>query len=110
MQLAYIESGTLTYTVIEGTVTVTATDGTTRTVGPGQTATIGPGEWLVESEDIVHFGENAGSVPVVILASSLLEAGEPAAVPVDPAPSSGATPAVQPSPIQPGFGSPSPGT
>ncbi len=110
MQLAFIESGTLTYTVIEGTVTITAADGTTRTVGPGETATIAPGEWLVESEDIVHFGENGGNVPVVILAASLFEAGEPPAIPVDPSPSGGATPALKPSPVEPGFGTPPPGS
>jgi quercetin dioxygenase-like cupin family protein len=102
MQLAFIESGTLTYTVIEGTVTVTGVDGTPRTVGPGQTATVVSGEWLIESQEIVHFGENAGPEPVVILAASLLEAGQPPAIPVGP------SPALEPSPIEPGFESPAP--
>ena len=102
MQLAFIESGTLTYTVIEGTVTVTGVDGAPRTVGPGQTATVVAGEWLIESQEIVHFGENAGTVPVVILAASLFEAGQPAAIPESP------SPAIEASPLQPGFESPAP--
>jgi quercetin dioxygenase-like cupin family protein len=87
MQLALIESGTLTYTVIEGTVVVHAAGGATRSIGPGETGTIGPGEWIVEDETIVHFGKNAGSEPVVILAASLLAADEPPAILVSPAPS-----------------------
>jgi len=92
MQLALIESGTLTYTVIDGEVTVHAADGITRTIGPGETGTIQAGEWIAEDESIHHFGKNAGSVPVVILASSLLAADEPPAI-QDPS----APPAVSPS-------------
>lgn len=106
MQLAYVESGTLTYNVIEGEVTITSPDGATRTVGPGETATIVAGEWLVETEEVVHFGENAGPEPLVILAASLLEAGQPAAIPVSPSPSPSLR--VGPSPVEPGIGSPPP--
>jgi quercetin dioxygenase-like cupin family protein len=81
MQLAFIESGTLTYTVLVGTVTVHQADGGTRTIASGQTGTIAAGEWIAEDETIHHFGKNAGTVPVVILASSLLEADQPPAIP-----------------------------
>lgn len=91
MQLALIESGTLTYTVIEGEVTVHQVDGRTRSIGPGDTGTIAPGEWIVEHEGIVHFGANKGSDPVVILASSLLESDEPPAIAMP-------TPGTSPSP------------
>ena len=87
VQLAYVESGTLTYTVIEGTVTVHHVDGGSRSIGPGETARIEAGEWIAEDEVIVHFGENAGTEVVVILASSLLDAAEPPAIPVSPSPS-----------------------
>lgn len=106
MQLAYVESGTLTYNVIEGEVTITSADGAPRKVGPGETATVVAGEWLVETEDIVHFGENGGPDPLVILAASLLEAGQPAAIPVSPSPSPSLR--VGPSPVEPGVGSPPP--
>lgn len=83
MQLALIESGTLTYTVIEGTVTVHQADGGTRTIGAGETGKIAPGEWIAEDETVVHFGANEGTEPVVILASSLLDAAEKPAIPVE---------------------------
>jgi quercetin dioxygenase-like cupin family protein len=88
MQLALIESGSLTYSVIEGTITVHAADGATRTIGPGETGTIGAGEWIAETETIVHFGANDTDSPVVILAASLLAADEPPAIPVTLSPSS----------------------
>ena len=84
MQLALVESGTLTYSVVEGSVTVHERDGGSRIVGPGETTTIRSGEWIVETEDIVHFGENRSDLPVVILASSLLATGEPPAITTDP--------------------------
>jgi quercetin dioxygenase-like cupin family protein len=86
MQLAFIEAGTLTYTVVQGAVTVHQADGATRLISAGQTGKIAPGEWIVEDETIVHFGANEGPEVVVILASSLLEADEPPAIPVTPAP------------------------
>jgi quercetin dioxygenase-like cupin family protein len=88
MQLAYIESGTLTYTVVQGTVTVHAAGGSTRQISAGQTGTIATGEWLTETPDIVHFGENATDQPITILASSLFAQGQPPAIPVSPAPTS----------------------
>ena len=87
MQLALVESGTLTYTVIAGTVAVHAADGSTRSIGLGETGTIQSGEWIVEDETVVHFGKNAGTDPVVILVASLLAADEPPAIVVTPAPS-----------------------
>jgi quercetin dioxygenase-like cupin family protein len=87
MQLALIESGSLTYSDIEGTIVVHSADGSTRTIGPGETGTIEAGEWIAESESIVHFGANDTDSPVVILAASLLSADEPPAIAVTPAPS-----------------------
>jgi hypothetical protein len=72
--------------VIEGSVTVHAVDGATREIVAGQIGRIGPSEWIVEDETVVHFGENEGPAVVIILASSLLEADEPPAIPVTPAP------------------------
>jgi quercetin dioxygenase-like cupin family protein len=85
MQLAQVESGLLTYTVVEGVVTIHETDGGSRQIGPGQTGMIEAGEWIAEHEGVVHYGENAGPAVVVILASSLLEADEPPAIPVESA-------------------------
>lgn len=67
-------------------VAVHEADGGDRTIGPGQTSQIAAGEWIAEHEGVVQFGENGGTVPVIILASSLLEGDQPAAIPVSPAP------------------------
>jgi len=91
MQLALIETGTLTYTVISGSVDVHATDGSTRTISAGKTGTINAGEWIAENEQIVHFGENGTDMPLAILASSLFMAGAPPAIVVSPAPSPSST-------------------
>lgn len=86
MQLAWIELGVLTYTVEVGKVTVHRVDGSTIDVRPGETVRIVAGEWLAETELVVHFGANEGPDVVVILAASLLQAGESPAIPM-PSPS-----------------------
>jgi quercetin dioxygenase-like cupin family protein len=91
MQLAFIEAGRLTYTVISGTVTVHAKDGGTRTIGAGQTGVIEAGEWIAEDEQIVHFGANDTDQVVLILASSLFLDGSPPAILVSPAPAPSST-------------------
>jgi quercetin dioxygenase-like cupin family protein len=92
MQVAIIESGTLTYTVLDGAVPVTrAATGATELVTPATgTTTIGPGDSFHEPEGVTHFGANHGDEPVVILVSSLFRSGEPSAEIV------GATPASTP--------------
>ena len=88
MQVAWLESGMLEYTVISGEVPITragpglGTPGPVETLAAGQTTTFQPGDSWVEPEGVVHFGENAGSEPVVILVSSLFTIGEPPSLPV----------------------------
>lgn len=87
-QIASIASGVLTYTVLTGEVPVSrAVDGGTpapvESVRAGQTTRLHPGDAVVERPGVVHFGENQGNEPVVILAATLLTAGEPAAIPVN---------------------------
>ena len=86
MQLAWIESGVLTYTVEVGKVTVHRVDGSTIDVRPGDTVRIVAGEWLAETGSVVHFGANEGPDVVVILAASLLQSGQSPAIPM-PSPS-----------------------
>ena len=80
MQLAMVESGVLTYTVTAGEVTIHEADGETRVVRSGDKARLVAGDWIAESEGVVHFGANEGPDVVVILASSLLAAGESPAI------------------------------
>ena len=86
-QIAYIERGTLTYTVRTGVVRVYrgAADASPRLVGTvraGQTRRVPAGEWVVERQGDVHFGANRGRRRVVILLATLFATGSPASIPV----------------------------
>jgi quercetin dioxygenase-like cupin family protein len=86
-QIAYIERGTLTYTVRTGVVRIYrgAADASPRLVGTvraGQTGRVRAGEWVVERQGDVHFGANRGRRPVVILLATLFTTGSPASIPV----------------------------
>lgn len=81
VQLASIESGTLTYTVVSGTATVTRQGSTTPEAATGPTTImLGPGDAVAENDGMVHFGANATSAPVVILASLLTDSTKDLAV------------------------------
>src|SRR3954454_3298293 len=85
-QIAYIDKGTLTYTVKTGAVTVyrgQADKGPrlVRRVTAGHTAKVRAGQWLIEKPHVQHFGANLGSKPIVILAATLLKNGQPPAIP-----------------------------
>lgn len=74
VQMATVESGTLTYHVIrDGRVTVNRADGTEQVVGPGETITFGVGDSWVEPVGMVHYAENTTEEPVVLMSSSLLD-------------------------------------
>jgi quercetin dioxygenase-like cupin family protein len=89
MQVSYIESGTLTFTVFRGSVNVfTGQPGTSqklvRVLRAGQTGSITTGEWIVETPHLWHKGANAGRTPVIILLATLLREDKPPAIPVRP--------------------------
>jgi quercetin dioxygenase-like cupin family protein len=86
-QIAYIQSGTLTYTVRTGVVRVyrgTADQDpeVVRRIGAGQTGEVHTGEWVIERPDDVHFGANDGDRPVRILLATLFKTGRPPSIPV----------------------------
>lgn len=76
LQMASIDAGTLTYTVVSGTAQVRRSGSTTDepVTGPA-TIELGPGDAVVEVGDMVHFGANEGDVPVIILATLLTQDG-----------------------------------
>ncbi len=81
VQVAVVESGALTYHVVDnGSVAVTRADGAEEVIEPGEMVTFEVGDAWVEPEGMVHYAENLTDEPVVLVASSLLEAGEPAAI------------------------------
>ncbi len=90
VQVAHIVSGRLTYTVLTGEAPVTWSaggrqPGRTETIAAGGVTELGPGDAVVEYPGVAHFGRNDGTEPVVILASTLLAADQPAAIVVDDA-------------------------
>jgi hypothetical protein len=89
VQLASIQSGSLSYTVVTGTATVTRRGkGAPEPVTGPNTITLGPGDAVAERGDMVHFGANRTDTPVVILATLLTESGRDLAVPVTAPPTS----------------------
>jgi quercetin dioxygenase-like cupin family protein len=86
-QVAYVQSGTLSYTVVRGAVAVMrgsadARPAPVRRITAGQTASIRAGQWLVEEPADIHRAANRGSAPVVVLLATLLRTGAPPATPV----------------------------
>jgi quercetin dioxygenase-like cupin family protein len=88
-QVAYIESGELTYHVLLGEVPVTRDvnqpiGAPSETVSAGQTTVLHPNDSIVEAPGVVHYGENLGPDPVVILAATLFASDQPSAIVVNP--------------------------
>lgn len=83
VQMASIESGTLTYTVMSGTAQLRRAGATTDTPTTGPTTIeLGCGDAVTEAGNMVHFGENKTNAPVVILATLLTAYGLELAEPV----------------------------
>ena len=84
-QVAYIQSGVLTYTVRSGSVTVMSgpADASTlvRKISGGETGKIRAGQWIVEQPSTVHQAANKGSAKIVIYLSTLLRTGAPPSTP-----------------------------
>jgi quercetin dioxygenase-like cupin family protein len=84
-QVAYIQSGVLTYTVKSGSVTVMSGPADSpkvlRKIKGGQTAKIRAGQWIVEQPSTVHQAANDGTAKIVIYLSTLLRTGAPASTP-----------------------------
>ncbi len=80
--ILYIESGTLTYTLIEGSATVTRAPADPATPPATEPLAVGvielnAGDSLFEDADVIHTANNAGDVPAVVIIANLLTAGEP---------------------------------
>lgn len=76
VQMANIDSGTLTYTIVSGTATVRRSGGEPASVSGPTTISLGPGDSVVEPADMVHFGANGTDQPVVITATLLTETAQ----------------------------------
>ncbi len=76
VQMANIDSGTLTYTVVSGTAQVRRAGGEPTAVTGPTTITLKAGDSVVEPFDMVHFGANDTDEPVVISATLLTESAQ----------------------------------
>ncbi|MEI8332780.1 MAG: cupin domain-containing protein [Chloroflexota bacterium] len=81
-QIARIAAGTLTYTVLTGSVNVQRANGALESHPAGQTIKLETGDSVLENPDEDHEAENAGTVAVELWATSLLADGADVAVPV----------------------------
>jgi quercetin dioxygenase-like cupin family protein len=83
VQMARVESGTLTYTVVSGVALVRRKGSTSdRPVTGPTTITLHAGDAVTEKGDMVHYGENRSDQVLVIVATLLTEDGRPLADPV----------------------------
>jgi quercetin dioxygenase-like cupin family protein len=87
VQIARIDQGVLTYTVVTGAVSVWRGNPEVkatrvRTIRAGQTAPIRAGQWIVEKPGTIHRAANRGKKTIVIYISSLFRNGAPPAIPV----------------------------
>ncbi len=82
VQMASIESGTLTYQIVSGTVTIQRAVGgngvpasTEHLTGPANTK-LDPGDVVIEEGQMVHFGANNTNAPVIIAATLITEGAD----------------------------------
>jgi quercetin dioxygenase-like cupin family protein len=76
--LASVESGTLSWTLLAGTVWVTRPGQAREAVtASGTELVLNPGEGLFYNDDIVHSAKAAGAEPAVALVTVLFEVGQP---------------------------------
>jgi quercetin dioxygenase-like cupin family protein len=85
-QTAYIDQGTLTYTVYRGHVDVMQGDADNhptrvRHIAAGQTGQIKAGQWIVEQPTTHHMAQNKGHKAIVIYLATLFPNGAPPAIP-----------------------------
>jgi quercetin dioxygenase-like cupin family protein len=93
VQMASVESGVFTYTVVEGEVYVTRADDTEETFSSGDTVTFNEGDSWIEPEGMIHFAQNLSDGEVILISTALLDSDEDATILVELPATPEATPA-----------------
>lgn len=94
--ILFIEAGTLTYSLVEGTATVTRSPSGPATPGaapdseqiPPGDIVLNTGDSLFEDADVIHTARNDGADPALVLIANLLEAGAPVSTFLEATPAS----------------------
>ncbi len=86
-QIARVQSGTLHYTVRQGSAIVRKGESDqgpvlVHKIKAGQTAALRSGQWIVEQPSDVHEAANRGATPVVLYLATLLQDGATPSTPV----------------------------
>lgn len=84
MQIARVEFGTLTYTVVKGSAKILRANRTEEILQAGQTTLLKVGDSLIEPAGMVHYGKNESASIVIIHSASLFDAKQPKAILVNP--------------------------
>ncbi len=81
-EIARIEQGELTYTILQGTAEVGrgGAEEPTEQVSAPTEVVLSPGDTVYEPSGMHHKAANRGDVPVVILLATLIEIGQPIAI------------------------------
>jgi quercetin dioxygenase-like cupin family protein len=93
-----VDSGTLGWTLLEGTAHVVRGAGTGGTevedvTEPGTEVTLNPGDAIHYEDDVVHTARAAGDEPAIVMGTFVLETGADLIMPADMEMDTGATPA-----------------
>ena len=81
MQIGRVEFGTLTYTVVKGSATITRANGTKEILQAGQTTLLKAGDGVIEPGGMVHSSKNESASVVILLSATLFDAKQPKAIP-----------------------------
>jgi quercetin dioxygenase-like cupin family protein len=78
-----IESGEMGYTLLRGTARVQRTETGGEELTPGAEAILRPGDSVFYDAETAHTARNPGTIPVLVLAVTLLASDQPATIPTD---------------------------
>jgi quercetin dioxygenase-like cupin family protein len=78
-----VESGELGYTLLRGKASVQRKETGGEELTPGGETILRPGDALFYDADAAHTARNPGSIPVLVLAVTLLATDQPATIPTD---------------------------
>ena len=84
MTVAYVETGALGWTILQGAATVTRADGTVEQVTePGTEVVLGEGDAVAYDGYVAHGARGAADYPTVVLNARLVEAEKPMIIPTN---------------------------